>query len=451
VIDVSYLKGKKVAVLGLGRAGLANCIALEAANVEYSAWDDKAQAREEALSKRLKLADSIEDFLSGTDMMIISPGIPHTLPEPHATVKLAKEQGISLYSDIHIFREAAPDIDVIGVTGTNGKSTTTTLLGHVLGKNMTSQIGGNIGIPSLSLSPETDATVLELSSYQIELTDNLNATGAIWLNISPDHIDRHGSIEGYVAAKLRIFERNKSQGIAVIGVDDTHSKDVADQISKRDDWTVIPVSMTDKLDHGISVIDGQLYKDGEFQIDISTLPTLKGVHNHQNAACVYGIASYVYSMDNAVILAQLQSFDGLAHRQFVVEKKGSVTFINDSKATNAEATAKALSSFQNIFWIAGGQAKEGGLSGLEVYKDRIEKTYLIGEAQDNFAAFLDGQGMVYEKCFTLDKAVSAAYRDASNASNSSTVLLSPACASWDQYRSFEHRGDDFETFVKNLK
>ena len=450
MIDLNFLKNKKVAVLGLAKSGLAACRALSESNVNYVAWDDSEEKRKTCAADGIRIAKDMGDFLSNTDLVVLSPGIPHTLPKPHLFIAGAKAKNIDITSDIFLFRHALPDAEIVSVTGTNGKSTTTTLMGHVLSKKLNTQIGGNIGIPALSLESNKNVTVFEMSSYQIELTGDLNAHGVIWLNISPDHIDRHGSMEGYVEAKKRIFERNAGHGLAVIGVDDLYSKSVADEITARPDWTVITVSVERMLDKGISVIDGQLYVDGEHQIDVSKLPTLKGVHNHQNAACVYVIARNLYDFSNEDILAQLMSFDGLAHRQFVVGKRDNVTFINDSKATNFEATAKALSSFKNIYLIAGGQAKEGGLSGIEDYRDRIAKIYLIGEAENAFADFLDNKDFDYVRCGTLDKAVKAAFADAKSSDIPATVLLSPACASWDQYNSFEHRGAHFEEIVASL-
>lgn len=450
MIDLKYLKDRKVAVLGLAKSGLAACKALVQSNIDYVAWDDNEQKRQNSESNGVIIAKEITDFLSDTDLVVLSPGIPHTLPNPHPFIDKAKDKNIDIVSDITLFRKALPKAEIVSVTGTNGKSTTTTLMGHVLGGSLNAQIGGNIGVPALSLDSGKDVTVFEMSSYQTELTENLNAHGVIWLNISPDHIDRHGDMDGYVKAKKRIFERDGGQGLAVIGVDDAYSKSVADEIAMRPDWTVIPVSVTRMLDTGISVIDGNLYVDGKRQIDISKLPTLKGVHNHQNVACVYAIASNLYNLSNEEILAQLMSFEGLAHRQFLVEKRDNIAFINDSKATNLEATAKALSSFQDIYLIAGGQAKEGGLSGIENYRDRIRKIYLIGEAENAFAKFLDDKGFDYARCTTLDKAVKDAYKDAKSLGSSATVLLSPACASWDQYNSFEHRGAHFEEIVATL-
>jgi UDP-N-acetylmuramoylalanine--D-glutamate ligase len=423
MIDLGFLKGQKIGVLGLGKTGQATVDALKEAKIDYIAFDDEqgGDIFDEAVIKTL-------------DRIILSPGIPHTYPQPHPAIELAKQHNIPFVSDIALLREAYPNNPFYVVTGTNGKSTTTALLAHILEAQDEVRMGGNIGHAVLAMQPPKNHTtpfVLEMSSYQIEITPNLAPDAAILLNITPDHLARHGGLQGYVAAKKQIFQKAGKSQLAVIGVDDPHSHVVAEELKKQD-WVVEEISV----------------KSTEQRFVYDEFKVLKGDHNRQNIDCAAAVARFT-GMDDKAIAAQIKSFGGLAHRQFFVRKIGEVSYINDSKATNADAVSHALNAFDEIYWIVGGQSKEGGLEGLQVFKSKIRKAFLIGEAQEEFAGWCDIHQIDFERCDTLDIAVTEAHK-AAQKNNQGTVLLSPACASWDQFKSFEHRGEMFQALVEAL-
>lgn len=458
MIDLSSLKGQRIAVMGLGKTGLSSCLSLMKNNIDVVAWDDKEQARIDAVSKGIPIADFSVIPLDNFDMMIWSPGIAHHFPELHPVVKRAEAAHVLLVCDVDVLCRVQPQADFIGITGTNGKSTTTALVAHILRAFRPTEMGGNIGVPVLDLAPlDAGGTyVIEMSSYQTELTPSFAPRGAILLNITPDHLQRHGGFDGYIAAKEKIFQNavpTTRKPVAVIGIDTDICRDIFKKMQAKNIWTTIPVSTKEKLDFGVYVVDGKLYdaKDNTHILiaDLTTMPSLKGQHNHENAACAYALLRYIYDIPSADIINQMKSFAGLQHRQYVVGNINSVPYINDSKATNADAAGKALACFENIHWILGGQSKEGGLNGLEPYMHRINHAYLIGEAAQEFAIWLTKNKVPFTQCGTLDVAVDAAHQ-AAQLSHQGVVLLSPACASWDQFRSFEHRGDVFTDRVKQL-
>lgn len=446
MIDLSFLRGKTIAVLGLGKSGASAVQALQAGGAKVLAWDDEEPTRQ---SVNFPLTDLTTADFSDISLLVISPGIPHTFPQPHPVAIKAKEASVPLVCDVDLLLRAEKDADVIAITGTNGKSTTTALIGHILKHFRPTEVGGNIGLPALTRTPlgSTGTYVLELSSYQLELTPTLKAKGAVLLNLSPDHIERHGDMAGYIAAKENLF--NIPGQVAVIGIDTEPAALLADRIDTKKSWQVVRVSTQHRLAKGVYVEAGKLYDNGDLVADLMALPNLKGVHNHENAACAYAIIKYVYGYDAEDIIAHMMTFPGLPHRQFPVRQINGVSYINDSKATNADASARALASFDDMYWIIGGLSKEGGLAGLEIYKDRIRHSFLIGKASDEFAVWLDRQGMPYTRSVTLDRAVAEAHALAQKAGKG-TVLLSPACASWDQFKSFEHRGDVFAELVNAL-
>jgi UDP-N-acetylmuramoylalanine--D-glutamate ligase len=345
---------------------------------------------------------------------------------------------------------------VIAITGTNGKSTTTALVGHILKEcGFDAQIGGNIGKSVLELAPPTPKTiyVLEMSSFQIDLAPGLTPDVGLLSNLSPDHIDRHGSMDNYAAIKARLMRQTARDGQVVIGVDDSYSSAIFTQLSAQRSGNAHPVSVGKVLGRGIFVVDGALYDALAGRavkvMEMEAAPHLPGTHNWQNAALAYG-AVRPYISDIKAIAAAIASFPGLAHRMEDVGHIGKVAFINDSKATNADATARALAVYPDIFWIAGGKPKEGGIEPLSSYFPRIRKAYLIGEAAPQFARTLDGKAL-YEMSGTLDAAVARAAADASaSATPAPVVLLSPACASYDQFKDFEQRGDMFRSLVAKL-
>ena len=448
MIDLSSLRGQKYAVMGLGKTGLSAARSLQQVGVKVVAWDDNATSRQEAVKAGVQVEDLTKVDLSGYKGIIWSPGIPHSYPHPHKVAEHARKSGIPLISDIDILIKAQPDADYIGITGTNGKSTTTALIGHMLKQFRQTETGGNIGVPVLSLTPvgKGGTYVLELSSYQTELTPSFSPAGAVLLNITPDHLARHGGMAGYIAAKKNIFNQPKENSVAVICIDTDICRQIADELRG---WKVIRVSTHVEMSEGVWVRDGQLFDKDELVANLNDMSSLKGRHNHENAACAYAVLRYVYGYDPAELVHAMTSFGGLQHRQYLVRKMGDVSYINDSKATNADATSKALASFDDIYWILGGQPKEGGLSGLEGFMNRICHAYVIGEATPLFVQWLKGNNVPYTECGTLDKAVAAAHQAAHNRGKGS-VLLSPACASWDQFTSFEHRGQVFADIVEHL-
>jgi UDP-N-acetylmuramoylalanine--D-glutamate ligase len=456
VIDLSFFSGLPVAVLGLGKSGLSAARALHTAGAEVWAWDDNEDARAKARAKDIPLVDLHTCNWSELTTLVISPGIPHNHPKPHPVAALARKHNAEVICDIELLGRAQHNAQYLGITGTNGKSTTTALIGHIFqlaGREVA--IGGNLGIPVLDLDAlyEGGTYVLEMSSYQLELTLSITFDIAILLNISPDHLERHGGLDGYIAAKRQIFHRQTKPRTAVIGVDDEICRKIYETLRAADEQVVIPVSGAAKCPGGVYVRDGILHDDSDGQdlaiMDLREVPSLPGAHNWQNAAAAYA-ACKTAGIEPPVIVACLRSFPGLAHRQELVAIIDGISYVNDSKATNADAAAKALSCYDPIYWIAGGQAKEGGIKGLEVFFPRIAHTFLIGEAEASFSAFLDGRVAV-SRCGTLDKAVPTARELAvAEGRSSAVVLLSPACASFDQFANFEARGTAFRKLVEAL-
>jgi UDP-N-acetylmuramoylalanine--D-glutamate ligase len=463
MIPVSVFLGRDVAVFGLGMSGVAAARSLTAGGARVFAWDDGEAARDKAQAAGVALADLRDINFKRFAALVLAPGVPLTHPEPHWTVARAHEAGVEVIGDTELFfRQKAADrsqAKVIAITGTNGKSTTTALTAHLLkesGRRVA--MGGNIGTATLDLDPFADDLiyVLEFSSFQIDLTPSLAPDAAALLNITPDHIDRHGDIGRYAAIKARMFDRMGAGRDAVIGVDDAHSAAIADAVEAKESGIAVwRVRAGRRLPDasGVWFEDAALHEtlgDNEFSsVDLAGIPSLRGAHNWQNAAVAYALAlSQAVDLDDArPLAAAFRTFPGLAHRMEQVGRSGRVIFVNDSKATNADAAAKALASFDPIYWIVGGRPKEGGLAGLEEFHPRIAKTYLIGESSDAFAAQL-GDRVPFEHCGTLDRAVEAAARDAaSSAADEPVVLLSPACASYDQFANYAERGQAFRRAV----
>ncbi len=452
---VETLRGAKVAVFGLGGSGLSTLRALTEGGAEVFAWDDSERARARASADGFIVVDLAEADWGAFKLLVLSPGVPLTHPEPHWTVKRAKRAGVPVVGDIELFvRERAaraPNAPFVAITGTNGKSTTTALIAHVLkeaGRDVA--LGGNIGTPALDLPPPEDGRVhvLECSSYQIDLAPSLSPSIGLLINITPDHLDRHGDLAGYAAVKARLVER---AGVAVVGVDDAPSRAIRARLSAEAGRRVIAVSgREDRLADVYVVSHCVMTRGGEAPgIDLKEARALRGAHNGQNAAFAYAAASAL-GLSRDEIARAFATFPGLAHRMEEVGRKGRVLFINDSKATNADAAEKALLSFRDIFWILGGKPKAGGIEPLRPLFSRVAKAYLIGEAAETFAATLNG-AVGFERCGTLARAVEAAAHDAfASAAPEPVVLLSPACASFDQFANFEARGDAFRAAVHDL-
>lgn len=455
MINVFPFSGYPVAVMGLGKSGLATAEALRESGAEVWAWDDSEAKRKEARAKGFEPVDLTTCNWSELTTLVLSPGIPHTHPKPHPVAALARKHKVEIIGDIELLARTERHASFLGITGTNGKSTTTALIGHILrAARKRVAVGGNIGAPVLAFDSVGDGIyALEMSSFQLELTPSLVCDVAVLINISADHLDRHGGMDGYIAAKKVIFQRQTTPRTAVIGVDDAYCEKIHAQLVAQGDQVVIPISAARRLDRGVFVLDGVLYdaipgtavKVG----DLRPIATLPGRHNWQNAAAAYACCRAI-GLEAEAIVAAMETYPGLPHRQELVAVADSVSFVNDSKATNADATAKALSCYDAIYWIAGGRAKEGGIAALREFFPRIRRAYLIGEAADDFARTL-GSAVPHEIAGTLDKAIAAAHRAAAaDRASSPVVLLSPACASYDQFANFEARGDAFRDLARAL-
>lgn len=453
---VTSFAGRRVALFGLGGSGLATALALAAGGAEVVAWDDNPASRAKAGARGIAIADLRAADPSGFAALVLAPGVPLTHPAPHWTVDLAHGAGLEIIGDIELFcrerAKIAPGSPFVAITGTNGKSTTTALVAHILrsaGRDV--QMGGNIGTAILSLDPPSPERVhvIEMSSFQIDLTPSLKPTIGVLMNITPDHLDRHGTMENYAAIKARLVA---GSNVAVIGIEDDESRAIAAAID-RDSGRVIRVSdearegeyVTHEADRLTALIAGE-----SRAFDLAGLASLRGAHNAQNASVAVAVATLL-GLSHDAIATGLPSFPGLAHRMEEVGRRGPTVFVNDSKATNADSAEKALASFPGgIHWILGGKPKEGGIEPLKALFTRIDKAYLIGEASTQFARSLRPDVEI-SLCDTLDRAVAEAAADAMQSSaREPVVLLSPACASYDQYPNFEVRGDAFRDLVRAL-
>jgi UDP-N-acetylmuramoylalanine--D-glutamate ligase len=457
MIPVTTFKRKKVALFGLGGSGLATAQALVAGGADVTAWDDNPDSVAKATAAGIATADLRHVDWGGFVAFVLSPGVPLTHPKPHWSVDLARQASVEIVGDVELFvrerRAHAPDCPFIAITGTNGKSTTTALIAHILKTSgRDTQLGGNIGTAVLTLDPPEIGRfyVVECSSYQIDLAPTLNPTAGILLNLTADHLDRHGTMQHYADIKERLVA---GSGTAVVGVDDSYSSLIADRI-ERAGSKVVRISRRHPLANGIYA-EGSVLMRAEggassLFTDLADIQTLRGGHNAQNAAAAIA-ACLAVGVSEKDIVNGLRTFPGLKHRMQPVAKKGGIVFVNDSKATNADAAAPALSSYDRIYWIAGGLPKEGGIMSLTPFFPKIVKAYLIGEAAPAFAATL-GEAVPYEISGTLEKAVAHAAADAARDNGGpAAVMLSPACASFDQYKNFEVRGDAFVGHVAALE
>ena len=462
MIPITEFKGRDVAVFGLARTGLAAARALAAGGARVHAWDDSDVSRANAEAQGVTVSDINSRDWRSFAALILSPGVPLTFPEPHRVVTLAQAVGVPIMSDIELFARAVNALPatqrpkLVGVTGTNGKSTTSALIAHILkeaGKDV--RLGGNIGAAMLEQPPLHAGAyyVIELSSYQLDITSSLRLDVAVWLNTTPDHLDRHGDMASYVAAKKRIFLNQGAADWAVIGVDDAYCAQICTELTRSAVQHVAPISSGQSLGRGVSAIGGKIV-DGlsgraEIAAELTQAPALAGKHNAQNAAAAYA-ATRALGVDPRVIASAFVSFAGLPHRLERVGTIEGVRFVNDSKATNANAAAQALAVYPRLYWIAGGVAKEGGIDELEPFFPRIAKAYLIGQSAGDFSDTLRGKVAV-TMAGNLEAAVKLAFNDArASGEPHPVVLLSPACASFDQFKSYEHRGDEFKKYVAAL-
>ena len=453
MIPVPGFEGRRIAVFGLGRSGLTAARALKAGGALPVLWDDSVSSRMQAEAEGFTVEDLTVADWSGFAALVLSPGAPLTHPKPHWTVDKAREAGIEIIGDIELFARAIAALPegqrprVVAITGTNGKSTTTALIGWVLKQaGLTVHVGGNIGIGVLALPEPTPEAVyvIEVSSYQLDLTTTFAPDVAILTNISPDHLDRHGGMEGYVAAKARIFQAQKPDAVALIGVDDDWGRKAADNL--RGKLTRVATSPSSARGAGIVASSGYVRVKNKI-IDISSARSLPGRHSAQNAAFAYA-AARALGVLHRLAAQGLLSFPGLAHRMETVGTLGRVRFVNDSKATNADAARQALASYDRSFWIAGGRAKQGGIDDLEELFPRVVEAFLIGEAAGPFAARLGDTP--HRISGDMATAVQQAYAAAAATGRDEVVLLSPAAASFDQYPDFEVRGEAFRAAVLAL-
>jgi UDP-N-acetylmuramoylalanine--D-glutamate ligase len=459
MIPLTAFAGRTLAVFGLGASGLAVCRALKAGGAGVIAWDDSRGKAAEAAAEGFAVEDLRHVDWSRVAALVLSPGVPLTHPAPHWSVGLARNAAVEVIGDIELYcrqrRAVAPGAPFVAITGTNGKSTTTALIAHLLtAAGYSAERGGNIGTAILSLEPPRrgHAHVIECSSYQIDLAPSLDPSVGILLNVSEDHLDRHGTLRAYAAIKERLVAGVAPGGTPIVGVDDNWGQAAADRI-ERAGRAVVRVSVRRPLPDGLYVEAEQVMRasggTARAVAHIGGIGSLRGLHNAQNAACAVG-AALALGLTEAAIQRGLVSFPGLAHRMEQVGRKDNVLFVNDSKATNADAAARALASFTDIFWIAGGRAKTGGITSLTGFFPRIRKVYLVGEAADEFAATLAEQ-VPHAAAGTLDRAVALAAADAATSGLAEpVVLLSPACASFDQYPNFEVRGTAFRDLVLGL-
>jgi len=456
MIPATTFHGRQVALFGLGGSGLATAHALIAGGAKVLAWDDNPESVAKARAEGIETGDLREADWRLIHTLLLAPGVPLTHPRPHWSVELAQAAGAEIIGDIELFvreRQAhAPEAPLVAITGTNGKSTTTALTAHVLeNAGRDTQMGGNIGRAVMTLDPPAPGRhyVLECSSYQIDLAPTLDPTAGVLLNITPDHLDRHGTMDHYAAVKERLVAGSDT---AIIGVDDDYCRAIADRLEKAG-RKVVRISVAGTLEDGFFAEGAQLMRAvrgrAEPLFSLEGIGSLRGRHNAQNALAA-AVACLSCGLSPAEIQAGFASFPGLAHRMEQVGRIGNVLFVNDSKATNADAAAPALSSFPRIYWIAGGLPKTGGIESLRPFFPRIAKAYLIGEAAPAFAATI-GEATSYEISGSIDAAVEHAARDAADdPAGDVVVLLSPACASFDQFRNFEVRGEAFRDAVRAL-
>ncbi|MGH1403670.1 MAG: UDP-N-acetylmuramoyl-L-alanine--D-glutamate ligase [Alphaproteobacteria bacterium] len=455
---VNSLGGKPILIYGLGKSGLSTLKAFIGGGATVVVGDDDptnvAQAKELGAQGLDDTSLSFSDYA----FLVLSPGVPLTHPQPHDVVKQAQAANLEILCDIELFSRIYPDQKIIGVTGTNGKSTTVTLIMHILNTcGQKALLGGNIGTPvfDLDLDGADTMVILEMSSFQIDLCPVFRPDISVILNLTPDHLDRHGSMDHYMEVKERLGElgrHNEPQSV-IIATDDMYTQKILDRARDLALRDIVQVSTSSYIEDGICEKDGFLYDHGAKVGDLSSLTSLKGIHNYQNAACSYAVARQC-GFEFAEVWDAMQSFAGLNHRQFLVRTVNGVTYINDSKSTNAAAAAVALGCRNNVYWIVGGRKKKTGLDGLEEFFPRIKHAFLIGEAMDDFAGWFDKYGIEYTKSITLDRAVDGAHKMAQDnrgqPGGAGVVLLSPACASFDQFKNFEDRGDKFTDLIHAL-
>lgn len=447
-------------VYGLGISGISTAKFLQNNNYDIVATDDNLETIKNCSKKfpNLNLKNPSQILFNKDSIISFAPGIPLYFPKSHQILEITKQYNSLLSCDIEIFYKFNKDNNFfIGITGTNGKSTTTALTGFIFKElNLQSEIGGNIGIPCFDL-PQNQQNfnyIFETSSYQLDLMNNVAFNISALLNITPDHIDRHGSLENYINSKKRIFQNQTTSDYAIVGFDNHITHKIFKDFQKDEHFKpkLIPISNHQILQDGISIIDKKIFINiFSHNIILNFNPILKGEHNMQNIACALAISCCYLHRNNILnqknikkIIKIIEKFTGLKHRMQLVGTHNNINFINDSKATNAESSENAIKSFDNIFWIVGGRAKEGGINILKPYFSKVIKAYLIGESSNEFAKFLRQNNVNFELCDNLKNAFEISLRECKSSDLlNKNILLSPACASFDQWKNFEERGDFF--------
>lgn len=436
MINLDFYKDKHVGVLGLGKTGNAVVEALNASGAIVSVYDDKM--------------DTDLSTVQGLDALVVSPGVHLLWPVGHPIVNLAHEYSVVVLGDLDLFQQHIHKPSIC-ITGTNGKSTTTSLIGHVLQALRCTSVGGNIGQPILSLPNDSEFYVFELSSYQLEASNILGFDTSILLNITPDHLTRHGGMEGYIAAKQKIFANFHNDSSAIISVDDDHCRKIYHFLHEIKHPHVVPISGYYVPEFGIGWKDDHLVdnRSGQNRIICNKKDSLSGNHNYQNIAAAYAACS-INGVSDTLFCKMLDSFKGLSHRQELVAVINGVQYINDSKATNADSVEQALKRFDNVIWILGGRPKEDGIESLIKYFHKVRFACLIGETAEEWSRLLTQNNVDNQVTKTLDIAIEVAKQKAAEL-KAEIVLLSPACASFDQFKSFEERGEEFRRLVMSIK
>ncbi len=454
MINLSEFNGKKIGIFGLGKTGTGCLKALLNTNAQVTAWDNNKQRfldlkNDISSDKKIYFSDVIDPIdVKKLDFVIVSPGIPYKYPNPHKIFTICQKHNIPIVTDIDLLFKACPKANYIGITGTNGKSTTTSLTNHIIqSNNYKSALGGNIGIPALNLpnfNNNNEHYILELSSYQLDLMLNYKFNIAALLSITPDHLDRYESFEDYKSAKLRIFNNQKHNDFAIISLNNHINQDIYNQLIIKRNQKIIPTSNQQLFKKGVSVIKDKLYdnyfENQAFNLDLPS--SLIGVHNAENIAIAYTIAK-VIKLNSKQIIRNFSTFIGLSHRMELFLKTEKLSFINDSKATNIASTKEALSSFKDIHWIAGGIFKERNLEGLNSSLKEVRHCYLIGQDYEKFIPLLKKNKIPYSICNNLKNSI----QEIKNTVKSGTILLSPCCASFDQWKNFEERGNAFKNLI----
>ncbi|MCC8467160.1 MAG: UDP-N-acetylmuramoyl-L-alanine--D-glutamate ligase [Rickettsia endosymbiont of Eriopis connexa] len=435
---------QKIGVFGLGKTGMSVYEELQG-KYDVIVYDDLKANRDifEELYTNNSIAALSDSRWQNLDKIVLSPGVPLT----HEIVNIAKKFNIPIISDIDLLFEKSKNLNFIAVTGTNGKSTTTALISHILNSNgLDYPLAGNIGVPALQAKASKDGYVLELSSFQLDLVKTFIAKIAVLLNITPDHLDRHQDMTGYIAAKSKIFDRMDKDSYAVINIDNDYCREIFMTLQQEQRVKLIPFSVTKILENGISVVDDKI-KDNDINYELSFNKNLQGIHNYENIAASYAVAK-IMGVESKKILESISSFQSLPHRMQYIGSINNISVYNDSKATNAISAVQSIKALDNIYWLAGGIPKEGGIEEIKPYFSKIKKAYFYGQAKEIFAN--TAKNIVdFVICDNLEQAFDLAYKDAcSDSAEMKNLLLAPSCSSYDQFKNFEERGELFMRLSK---